>query len=101
MESSLLDTLITTCPVTGTNEVVKLNRKDIRVYINNEQYFDGVSDLAWNFYIGGYQPAQKWLKDRKGRNLSNEDILHYQKIIVAVITSYSIHYTKLYEFLFQ
>jgi len=84
MESSLLDTLITTYPVTGTNEVVKLNRKDIRVYINNEQYFDGVSDLAWNFYIGGYQPAQKWLKDRKGRNLSNEDILHYQKIIVAL-----------------
>lgn len=84
MESPLFDTLITTYPVAGTNEVVKLNRKDNRVYINNEQYFDGVSDLAWNFYIGGYQPAQKWLKDRKGRNLSDEDILHYQKIIVAL-----------------
>lgn len=84
MESPLFDTLITTYPVTGTNEVVKLNRKDNRVYINNEQYFEGISDLAWNFYIGGYQPAQKWLKDRKGRNLSDEDILHYQKIIVAL-----------------
>ena len=39
--------------------------------------------VAWEFYIGGYQPAQKWLKDRKGRELTFEDILHYQKIIVA------------------
>lgn len=43
-----------------------------------------VPEVAWNFYIGGYQPAQKWLKDRKGRELSFEDILHYQKIIVAL-----------------
>lgn len=40
--------------------------------------------VAWEFYIGGYQPAQKWLKDRKGRELKFEDILHYQKIIVAL-----------------
>ncbi len=37
-----------------------------------------------SFYIGGYQPAQKWLKDRKGRELSVDDILHYQKIIIAL-----------------
>jgi hypothetical protein len=40
--------------------------------------------IAWEVYIGGYQPAQKWLKDRKDRELSFEDILHYQKIIVAL-----------------
>ncbi|MCX6580919.1 MAG: hypothetical protein NT166_12145 [Candidatus Aminicenantes bacterium] len=40
--------------------------------------------ITWEFYIGGYQPAQKWLKDRKDRELSFEDILHYQKIIVAL-----------------
>ncbi len=40
---------------------------------------------AWDFYIGGYQPAQKWLKDRKERTLELEDIFHYQKIIVALI----------------
>ena len=51
-----------------------------RVYINETQYFDHVPEIAWNFYIGGYQPAQKWLKDRKGRELSYEDILHYQKL---------------------
>ncbi len=55
-----------------------------RVYINDTQYFDNVPEVAWNFYIGGYQPAQKWLKDRKERELSFEDILHYQKIIVAL-----------------
>jgi predicted helicase len=55
-----------------------------KVFINSEQYFDKVPEVAWNFYIGGYQPAQKWLKDRKGRTLEFEDILHYQKIIKAL-----------------
>lgn len=84
MESPLLDNLITTYPVEGENEVVKPTYKNGRVYINKEQYFDGVPELAWNFYIGGYQPCQKWLKDRKGRQLTDEDIVHYQKIVVAL-----------------
>jgi len=54
------------------------------VYINDAQYFDNVPRIAWEFYIGGYQPAQKWLKDRKGRVLAFEDIMHYQKMIVAL-----------------
>jgi len=54
------------------------------VYINDMQYFNHVPFIVWEFYIGGYQPAQKWLKDRKGRVLEFEDILHYQKIIVAL-----------------
>jgi len=59
-----------------------------RVYINNRQYFDHVPPEAWNFYIGGYQPAQKWLKDRKGRILSYDDIRHYQRIIVALLGTF-------------
>ena len=55
-----------------------------RVCINETQYFANVPEVAWNLYIGGYQPAQKWLKDRKERELGFEDILHYQKIIVAL-----------------
>lgn len=43
-----------------------------------------VPTSSWEFYIRGYQPAQKWLKDRKGRELTFDDILHYQKIIVAL-----------------
>lgn len=56
-----------------------------RVYINATQYFANVPRTAWEFYIGGYQPAQKWLKDRKGRTLSFDDISHYGKII-SVLT---------------
>ena len=55
-----------------------------RIWINESKYFNNVPVTAWEFYIGGYQPAQKWLKDRKERELKFEDILHYQKIIVAL-----------------
>ena len=54
------------------------------MYINENQYFDNVPATAWEFYIGGYQPAQKWLKDRRDRKLTFEEINHYQKIIVAL-----------------
>jgi type I restriction-modification system DNA methylase subunit len=65
----------------GDSMVEKSEYAQGNVYINKTQYFEGVPPVAWSFYIGGYQPAQKWLKDRKGRNLSFEDIKHYQKII--------------------
>ncbi len=84
MESPLLNTLITRYPVGGSNTVEKVRYEGGRVYINDTQYFDQVPAGAWEFYIGGYQPAQKWLKDRKGRTLLFDDILHYQKIIVAL-----------------
>tara|TARA_R110000868_G_scaffold58183_15_gene179910 strand:+ start:3190 stop:6285 length:3096 start_codon:yes stop_codon:yes gene_type:complete len=51
------------------------------VWINKTQRFAGVLEISWDFYIGGYQPAQKWLKDRKGRALEFADIQHYQRII--------------------
>jgi len=111
MESSELDKPITSYPVPGDNVVEKvvwsagvvrsagvspgeegtppkmgapLTEHLGKVFINPTQYFDNVPEPSWNFYIGGYQPAQKWLKDRKGRKLSYDDILHYQKIIVAI-----------------
>ena len=52
-----------------------------KVHINPDQYFADVPEIAWTFHIGGYQPAQKWLKDRRGRILSWDDIGHYQKIV--------------------
>jgi len=70
--------------VSGTNEVEMLQYAGGKVYINETQYFGNVSLEAWTFYIGGYQPAQKWLKDRKGRTLSFDEIQHYQKIIHAL-----------------
>ena len=73
-----------TFPVAGSLQVDCYRWQDNRVYINAEQYFDGVPESAWNFYIGGYQPAQKWLKDRKGMTLSFEDVKHYGRIIYVL-----------------
>jgi predicted helicase len=84
LESPKVEQYITQYPIDGNNVVDKPKYKDGKVYINDTQYFDNVPQVAWEFYIGGYQPAQKWLKDRKNRKLEFDDILHYQKIIVAL-----------------
>jgi predicted helicase len=84
LESPKVEQYITQYPIDGDNEVGKTKYQDGKVFINDTQYFDNVPQVAWEFYIGGYQPAQKWLKDRKGRKLEFDDILHYQKIIVAL-----------------
>lgn len=55
------------------------------MYTNDRQFFNNVPPVAWEFYIGGYQLSQKWLKDRKGRKLDFENKLHYQKIVVALM----------------
>ncbi|MDZ7935957.1 MAG: type ISP restriction/modification enzyme [Emticicia sp.] len=88
LESPILEKQITQYPIDGDNVVTKIvanpRGEFVDVYINESQYFKDVPLVAWNFYIGGYQPAQKWLKDRKERTLEFEDIQHYQKIIVAL-----------------
>lgn len=81
---------VTTFPVAGNDTVEKVKYESGNVYINETQYFGGVPEIAWNFYIGGYQPAQKWLKDRKGSVLTNEDIEHYQKMIVVLVKTHEI-----------
>jgi hypothetical protein len=65
----------------GDNVVSKPEFRDGKVWINETQYFDAAPEVSWGFYIGGYQPAQKWLKDRKGRALSFDDVKHYQRIL--------------------
>ena len=55
-----------------------------RVWINADQYFEGVPPEAWNFAIGGYRPAQRWLQDRRGRALSFDDIAHYRRLCAAL-----------------
>ena len=59
----------------------RMRGNDGKVGDGNDEVGGYGVEIAWNFYIGGYQPAQKWLKDRKGRELSFDDIKHYQKII--------------------
>ena len=76
-------TEISSYPIDGSNlvEQVKYNETQRQIWINDQQYFANIPNHIWNFYIGGYQVCQKWLKDRKGRELSFDDLVHYQNII--------------------
>lgn len=65
----------------GSNIVEKPEYRGGAVWINETQRFENAPEISWGFYIGGYQPAQKWLKDRKGRALDYEDVQHYQRIL--------------------
>lgn len=73
-------------PVAGHNTVEKPRREAAtgRVYINATQYFNGVPQATWEFKVGGYQVCEKWLKDRKGRTLTLEDVEHYQNTVAAL-----------------
>ena len=84
LESAVVEKSICKFNISGTNVVGKTKYENGKVYINETQCFEDVPEVAWNFYIGGYQPAQKWLKDRKDRELQIYDIRHYMKIIVAL-----------------
>ncbi len=86
LESPRLDQPITEF-IGGRNpEVEKISWSHDTVWIDRAKTigFHGVSDNVWNFHIGGYQVCEKWLKDRKGRMLSDDDIAHYHKIVVAL-----------------
>ncbi|MDY6851987.1 MAG: type ISP restriction/modification enzyme, partial [Thermodesulfobacteriota bacterium] len=67
-------------PEPGTGALLKKGR----VYINKTQYFDGAPPEVWEFHVGGYQVCDKWLKDRRGRNLDFDELTHYQKVITAL-----------------
>ncbi len=82
---------ITRYPVAGDNlvEAVRYTEPTAdapqhRVWINKTQYIEGVPPEAWSFHVGGYQVCQKWLKDRKGRQLTYDDLTHYQHIVAAL-----------------
>ena len=94
MESDKLDNHITAFPVEGDNAVIKVgetgkkladvNNGKGKLYINKTQYFGNLPEEVWNFHIGGYQVCHKWLKDRRGRKLSTDDIEHYRKVVTAL-----------------
>ncbi len=110
LESPLLvqSGFITHYPIPGNNLVEKGHPKYLapgerepgtgkplaqgRVYISKDkprqnrqgQYFEGVPPEVWEFYVGGYQVCEKWLKDRRGRTLSYQDLQHYRKVVLAL-----------------
>lgn len=68
----------------GNDKVEKLTFEKEKLYINSTQYFEGISAEVWEYQIGGYQVCEKWLKDRKGRLLSVEEIKHYCQVVTAL-----------------
>ena len=86
LESSRLDKPLT--DFTGARDTIVEKVSWVRdsVWLDKTQRtgFRGVSEPVWNFQVGGYQVCEKWLKDRQGRTLSNDDIAHYQKVVVAL-----------------
>lgn len=82
---------ITSYPIPGDNTVEAVRYTEPgpgasngRVWINKTQYVDGVPPDVWSFHVGGYQVCQKWLKDRKGRQLTYDDLTHYQRVVAAL-----------------
>ena len=68
----------------GIVEKLRYDISERRVFFNQSQYFEGISNDVWEYQIGGYQVCHKWLKDRKGRTLSTDDIKHYCRIATAI-----------------
>jgi len=84
LKSNELDKTISKFPKDGNNKVEKPKYENEKVWINKEQYFDGIKEDVWQYQIGGYQVCEKWLKDRKDRTLSTEEVKTYCKIITAL-----------------
>jgi type I restriction-modification system DNA methylase subunit len=88
MKSLQLDNFITKFVEKDGNNLVdaghpKYNQDAVIINKKGDK-FTGVPEEVWKFQIGGYQVCQKWLKDRKGRQLTDDDIQHYQRIVVAL-----------------
>jgi predicted helicase len=77
----------------GDNRVEKLRYDQEKLYINNGQYFEGITPDLWEYQIGGYKVCDKWLKDRKGKRLSLDDIKHYCKVVTALTKTIEIQKT--------
>jgi len=84
LKSPELDSPISRFHGKGENKVEKVTYNESKVLINKDQYFEGVQEKIWRYQIGGYQVCDKWLKDRKGRILSLDDIKHYCKVVTAL-----------------
>lgn len=85
-----LSELETRYPKAGDNMVVTVRYSEPAksatgcVWINQKQYFDNVPPKVWSYHIGGHQVCQNWLKDRKGRQLSYDDLTHYRGTVAAL-----------------
>ena len=84
LKSKNLDKTISKFPIAGNNKVRNLKYESERIWINDDQYFDGIKKEIFKYQIGGYQVTEKWLKDRKDKTLSSEEIKTFCKIVTAI-----------------
>ncbi len=86
LKASALDKTEIGFPQSGSNIVEKVSYDETnqKIFINKEQYFEGISKEVWEYRIGAYQVMEKYLKDRKKRKLSLEEINHYMKVAKAI-----------------
>jgi predicted helicase len=86
LKSKKLDKSSAKFPVKDGCKVEKreYEAKEEKIYINDKQYFSGITKEVWNYYIGGYQVLDKWLKERQDKVLSDDDIAHFLKVIAAL-----------------
>jgi predicted helicase len=92
LKSKKLVKPIAKCEGSGDLRVVKVtyDQKKARVHINPEKWFTGIPPEVWEYYTGGYQVAEKWLKDRRGKEPSSEEVAHYTRVITAIAETISI-----------
>ena len=84
MKSSELDSPVSKFQGVGNDKVEKVKYDDGKLYINDVKYFENIKPEVWEYRVGGYQVCNKWLKDRKGKTLSLEDIKHYCKVVTVL-----------------
>jgi len=84
LKSTELDLPVAKFQGKGNKKVEKVRYEKERVYVNKDQYFERIKQEIWEYQIGGYQVCAKWLKDRKGKQLSLDDIKHYCNIVTAL-----------------
>jgi type I restriction-modification system DNA methylase subunit len=88
--------------IPGSNFVDTIKHSEDKVFINKTQYFDGIPDYIWDFYIGSYQVLDRWLKYKKGRELTVQEIMQFIQIIdVLKRTAYLMNEIDKIEFLPQ
>jgi len=92
LKSKKLTKPIAKCEGSGDLRVAKVtyDQKKVRVHINPEKWFTGIPPNVWEYHIGGYQVSEKWLKDRKGRVLSSEEVAHYTRVVTTIAETINI-----------
>lgn len=65
-------------------EKARYDESSARLYFNKDEYFAPLPPEVFNFHIGGYKPIDKYIKSRKGRQLSADEVDNIEKAANAI-----------------